>query len=328
MNAKAKGSGKSPKGSVAAASSKKPSSGAAKKPSKHELKAQANEALRSATRGALERAKAAGNYPMTLASLVGGAQLSAAQVKQLAKAPGDFECALSLPNAKVPSDQEQVWAVLPGDAFLLAQEPRLLVALIGTVRSKKDHAVALAALIKKLPKPLHGAFEEHWSLALGTRSLPEGVGALKLGGQHKLFLLADIVGVPSVPAGASDHKTRSGAAAASRNGHHVDPMQTQPSSFAVSNAVDPDLKARLLAAFDRLREQSDMGSYVSLRDLRTELPDTSRERFDEALNDLRRDWVFTLSPAEGRHETVPKDILDAGITEQSRLLVYVARRDT
>jgi hypothetical protein len=89
-------------------------------------------------------------------------------------------------------------------------------------------------------------------------------------------------------------------------------------------AADPE--EALLSAFDML-DASGRGYYVALSDLRRALPGLSRAEFDRTIQKLRRDWVLTLDPAEGRHETVPRDVLDAGIMEQGRLLVYVARRE-
>jgi hypothetical protein len=86
-------------------------------------------------------------------------------------------------------------------------------------------------------------------------------------------------------------------------------------------------KDDILEAFDKLNAAGGGRYYVALVDLRAAVPGASRARFDELVNELRRDWVLTLSPAEGRHETVPKRILDAGIVEQGRNLVYVSRRE-
>jgi hypothetical protein len=86
-------------------------------------------------------------------------------------------------------------------------------------------------------------------------------------------------------------------------------------------------KDDILEAFDKLNAAGGGRYYVALVDLRAAVPGASRARFDDLVNELRRDWVLTLSPAEGRHETVPKRILDAGIVEQGRNLVYVSRRE-
>lgn len=85
-------------------------------------------------------------------------------------------------------------------------------------------------------------------------------------------------------------------------------------------------KERLLRAFDALNEKHGGRYYVALKDVRAALP-FAREDFDRVLNELRADWVLTLSPAEGRHEHVPRDVLDAGISENGRNLVYVSRRE-
>ena len=83
-----------------------------------------------------------------------------------------------------------------------------------------------------------------------------------------------------------------------------------------------DPQQAILDAFDAL----DMGrNFVSLADLReqTKLP---RATFDAALQALRKSWVLSLDPAEGRHERVPQRVLDAAVREHGELLAYAARR--
>lgn len=85
--------------------------------------------------------------------------------------------------------------------------------------------------------------------------------------------------------------------------------------------------ARVLAAFDKLDAETGNRNHVTLLDMRRAVPELSREQFDRAINELRRDWILTLSPAEGRHRRVPKEVLDAGIQEETMLMVYASRRD-
>lgn len=95
---------------------------------------------------------------------------------------------------------------------------------------------------------------------------------------------------------------------------------------AKRSAAAGDVKERLLAEFDRLQAKKGR-AYVTLAELRAALPDVNREDFDRLVNELRREWVLTLAVAEGLHERVPKKVVDAGIVEAGRNLVYVARRE-
>jgi hypothetical protein len=97
--------------------------------------------------------------------------------------------------------------------------------------------------------------------------------------------------------------------------------------YKSANNID-DIKSRIMESFDFFNEINGKQYYVPLFNLRESLSDVSREDFDEAINDLRRDWILTLSPAEGLHEKIPEHILNAGIIEQSNNLVYAARRAT
>lgn len=87
------------------------------------------------------------------------------------------------------------------------------------------------------------------------------------------------------------------------------------------------LPERILAVFDELNAKRGHRNYVQLFEMREALPDVSRSEFDRAIDELRRRWVLTLDPAEGRHERVSPEVLDAGIQDQGSLLVYAARRD-
>jgi hypothetical protein len=99
-----------------------------------------------------------------------------------------------------------------------------------------------------------------------------------------------------------------------------------PAPRAAARGGSP--KERMLEAFDRLNAAGGGRYYVTLADLRDALSDLSRAGFDDTLNQLRRDWVLTLSPAEGLHETVPRRVLDAGIKDGPQNLVYVLRRES
>ncbi len=89
-------------------------------------------------------------------------------------------------------------------------------------------------------------------------------------------------------------------------------------------------KQRMLDEFDRLYAESGSHYYVTIYDLRAALPDVGRSEFDSTLNDLRRDWVLTLSPSEGLHGNVPPHVMEAGIQDPGvrHRMVYVLRRQS
>jgi hypothetical protein len=184
-----------------------------------------------------------------------------------------------------------------------ASQETLMKALEGA-RSNSNQLLALSDIAKCVQPTLRADFLASWKVGLESGSLPAGVGSLsvKSGSKsvRKLFLLSDVR--PSV-AGA------------------------QPAA-GQKPALVPGLQDRILAEFDRLNEAAGGRFYVSLFDLRNALPDMSKGDFETALNELRKAWVLTLNPAEGRHEAVPAHVLDAGVMDQSRLLVYVARRES
>lgn len=205
-------------------------------------------------------------------------------------------------EAKRKADEERAEArrnVLRPDAFLNA---------LRSATSGESQIATLTDLAASLDRQLRPTFKDHWQKMLDAAGpLPEGVGSLLVsrGGRSTrvVFLLKDVV--PSI--------------SAPTHSREATPPEV-PSGTS--------LKDRVLAEFDRLNEQGGGRLYVSLSDLRSSVRGVSRGDFDAALNELRRDGILTLNPAEGRHETVPPHVLEAGILEQARLLVYVARRES
>ena len=181
--------------------------------------------------------------------------------------------------------------------------PERFVDLLKTAHIAANQLFGLSDLTKGLNAAEKTAFNTRWKTAIAGGALPPGVGSLLVGtgakAARKVFLLANI----------------------------VPPLQQHTNGQAARFPAAP-VKDRLLTEFDRLNERSGGRYYVSLSDLRHALADIERADFDAALNELRRDWILTLSPAEGRHEAIPEDVLRAGIMEDSRLLVYVARRES
>jgi hypothetical protein len=210
---------------------------------------------------------------------------------------------------KAKEEKERAAAAERARLEAQARDGALFVEALKRARSDDNQLVALAEVVKHVPANLKTAFTAHWQQALESGALPSGVSSLRVKGAQssvrKLLLLSDLS--PAVQASSVKSSSSEGA-------------PTGPSSAS--------LKERLLTEFDRLNEANGKRYYVTLFDLRKALPDVSREAFDAALNDLRRDWVLTLSAAEGLHETIPAHVIEAGIVEQSRRLVYVARRES
>jgi hypothetical protein len=181
--------------------------------------------------------------------------------------------------------------------------PERFVDLLKMAHIGANQLFGLSDLTKGLSAAEKTAFVTRWKTAIADGALPPDVGSLLVGtgakAARKVFLLA----------------------------HIVPPLQHHTNGKAARFPSAP-VKDRLLTEFDRLNERSGGRYYVSLSDLRQALGDVERADFDAALNELRRDWVLTLSPAEGRHESIPAEVLRAGIMENSRLLVYVARRES
>ena len=93
---------------------------------------------------------------------------------------------------------------------------------------------------------------------------------------------------------------------------------------APPRAPPGDFRERFDAAFDRL----DRGhNYVLVYDLRQALPDLSRAEFDAALNHLRRQKLYSMDSADGRHVRLSAPQREAGIQEAGSNLVYVQRRE-
>ncbi len=199
--------------------------------------------------------------------------------------------------AKRKADEEKAAAATR------AASPELFLELLKAARRGANQLFGLSDLTKGLKGGEKTAFVTRWNTAIAEGDLPPGVGSLVVGtgakAVRKVFLLADIV-----------------------------PRLQQHTNGQAARFPAAPVKDRLLAEFDRLSERSGGRYYVSLSDLRRALSDVERADFDAALNELRRDWILTLSPAEGRHEAIPEDVLRAGIMEDAKLLVYVARRES
>jgi hypothetical protein len=107
----------------------------------------------------------------------------------------------------------------------------------------------------------------------------------------------------------------------------------QPAIVAAASAIlnapgepSADLAGQFDEVFAQLDRQAGSHNLVSLVDLRRVLP-YDRPIVDGTLQKLRRAGRYVLKLAEGRHGTSPVE-QEAGIWEEGRLLLYVARKLT
>jgi hypothetical protein len=91
---------------------------------------------------------------------------------------------------------------------------------------------------------------------------------------------------------------------------------------------EPSVMKAIASAFDRLDRGNNT---VSLLALRRALSGYSRPRVDAAIRELQLRDRFTLDSHEGRHRTLTKEELRAGIrggrTSNNAPLVYISRRE-
>lgn len=265
------------------------------------------DAVVQALLGVLERRKQAdpNSYAWPLVDLLEEAEQPRAAAVAIAKAPSSRkQLTITVPAKATAAAAEGALVGFVADSKNVLGDPRALISLLQAVHTPSNQLFTVAALAMKLPHANRPTFRLHWNEAVEQGHLPLGVGALRSKGA-KLFLWSDVV--PSVGAGTTP--------------------EVGPSTYEVPLQPSVPVRERLLEAFDELDVQGGRRNYVTLFDLRRRLPDVERDGFDAAVNELRREWILTLDPAEGRHERLPEEVLAAGIIDQSSLLVYAARRD-
>lgn len=188
----------------------------------------------------------------------------------------------------------------------------LLKPLLLAARTSECNLIAPGELGKGLEK---GLLEKGFKAAIEKRAAagpqldgpwPDGIGTLLRDGECWLFLLDDVTPRIRMTARA------------------VSASPASPTSPLLPSS--PGFAARFEEAFARLDRAAGNANYVLLSDLRRALADVERKAFDDGLNALRRAERFTLDSADGRHQRLPQDALDAGMREGSNLLVYAARR--
>jgi hypothetical protein len=246
----------------------------------------------------LEARRRMGDYPLLLESLVCEADPEA-RAEVVAEALKDRTLKPHLLQALAGNPQTPV--ALAEDAALLADWPGLLEATLQAAVRPENQAVAIGDLKKKVIAPLRTAFAAALDRRLHERALPAGVGLLRIKRTALLFLLADVSTswpAPEPPA--------------------------PPPSAAPESPTAADFASRFNEAFTRLDRDRDGNNLVSLVALR-EAVGVDRTTFDAGLADLRRQGLYGLSAAEGRHGITPEEH-DAGVVEDGSLLLFVSRK--
>ncbi len=192
--------------------------------------------------------------------------------------------------------------LLPADQQTIASSEHLLQQAMEVCRAAAPRAYEAKEVALVLNKKLSAGFLAALKQRSAAGKLPEGVGAVPWKkGAALYFSLEDAIVARQVSSPSA-------------------------SAAAAITPPEPDAAQRFQAAFNALDQETGGRNYVLLHALRRALPDLSRAEFDATLMELRRARRFTLDAAEGRHERLTPEELDAGITEAGNLLVYVARR--
>ena len=207
------------------------------------------------------------------------------------------------PGKKSPS---QLYGLIE-DMEMLSGSPRLLESIWPKSQKAGDDGVSLKELLKQatslIDSKIAEPFKEQINQAVKHRRLPRGIASLRMG---KDVILFETKGIPSAKTGGMVH---------SSTGTSMERASSQSSGFA------QDFERE----FDRLFDQGGRLKSVKLSDLRSRLPNYSRDEFNRGLNDLRRQQKFTLEPNEGQRVHLSKEEQDAGIVEAGQSLFFCRR---
>jgi hypothetical protein len=200
----------------------------------------------------------------------------------------------------------QAPVALQADLAELAHSPLLLDYLLVSSRTPTNHALSISKLKARLTSKLQKPFQEAIRQQMDNGSLPATVGWVLANRTQVLILLKDLhTGKRS---GDIAHEAKPDGPAL------VAPAPAAPAEFA--DAFD--------TAFDRLDRLAGAHNFVSLVELRRELP-LPRAIFDAELRHLRLAGRYTLSAVEGR-QGIRAEEREAGINEDGALLLYVSRK--
>ncbi len=190
----------------------------------------------------------------------------------------------------------------------------LLVDLVRDHRTRSNVAFSIVDLKKKLPEALRKAFQKGVERGMEWQSLPPEVAWVWVNRSPRLFLREDLR-----PSGsdrvASEPRIEDRTAQASDLGTTREAV-----------TVERDFATAFREAFDRIDRQNGATNFVKLAELRRSLPEFDRFQFDEGLNRLRDQGVFSLDSHEGNYGQLTSEEREAGLREAGSLLVYVSRR--
>jgi hypothetical protein len=207
--------------------------------------------------------------------------------------------------------------VLHEDVPHLVASPVLLHFALGCARTPANHAVSVAEMKRKLTSKLQSAFQEAVQRRIVEDALPPGIGWLLIKNSKKLFFLTDL----------HPGRTHTENAAKLRPEPQSGDTSAQARIAECSAPVTlppPGIESDFDTVFARLDRQAGGHNFVSLVDLRRELP-LGRTAFDTELRQMRLAGRYTLSAAEGRHGLSTTE-LEAGIVEDGTLLLYISRK--
>jgi hypothetical protein len=187
--------------------------------------------------------------------------------------------------------------------------PALLKFAHDDSKNKDSHAFSTEQLKKKLHPLLQEMFAAALDAAIEGRSLPPGYAWVLAGKKPLLFLLSDLQPTAPQRSAPSD----------------VSATPTPPPALPPSTP-SRDFAVAFREAFERLDRRNGLTNFVKLIDLRRELADFDRDRFDAGLRQLRIAREFSLDSHEGLLKPLTPEEREAGIAEAGSLLVYVSRR--
>jgi hypothetical protein len=206
----------------------------------------------------------------------------------------------------VDAKNQEAPVALAEDRDRLVSSDIFLEFLLRSKRKPLDHTVAVDSLLP-LKSDLRHAFAEAMQRRMEGGCLPSTIGWLWIGKKKKLFFHSDVQGGQPAKAGVPAPTPM--------------PAVKQPE---LSGQTPIDFAQAFDAAFTRLDRQNGAHNFVSLVELRRQLP-LGRQAFDAELRKLRLAGRFTLSAAEGRHGASTEE-REAGIVEDGSLLLYVSRK--
>lgn len=190
---------------------------------------------------------------------------------------------------------------LKDDLTQTADSPALLAWALQASRAGEARAFTITELKSKVETVVRDLFVKAVEQRLHSRSLPPGVGGVRVAKGWIVFRMEDVLtAAPTAP------------------------RPTPVAPVAPGPAAIVDFAAEFERSFEQLNRATGGNNFVSLVALRRALP-TDRAAFDRGLRALREAARFTLSAAaDGRGLT--QDDQEAGIREEGQLLLYVSRR--